>query len=471
MKTLRRVVAPLLSFALAFSPLSSAGAVSLYDGLKTSPTPTAPVVPIQPNIGLPVLGQAIPAIPTLPSIPTLDATVPQIPQLPTAPLAAQVPAAQTAAAPAAAALEAAGTQLRAAAPAQAQNALDTLFAGTPNAARATDEAGIVAHIGNAIGEYFGVLPRGQEPGVVVSKKKRPAVEGAPTDTEMEDNVKASPRTNPEREQIAIRMFEKAGAKYDAKTSAVTTPDFSRDGQVQVQEVKGWGGEAAHNIFVVKKGRPKNGQPERVIVITSHNDKVDVGDGVIDNWTGTTMVAHLYQSIKDKDTEATYIFAAFAREEEGLVGSKTWVRSLSPAQRALIESNINYDTIAIKGGGTNSWDNQSQDIGSDEVMLAMADTAVAEANKGRAAGDQLDLKRQSLNGGDADSSTFRRQRPPIPAMTIFSGPEELIFSIIHSAADNIGAFDFALYKNTYLVALAIIGWLDAHPVAPAAAPAS
>ena len=131
---------------------------------------------------------------------------------------------------------------------------------------------------------------------------------------------------------------------------------------------------------------------------------------------------------------------------------------------LIAANLNYDTIAIKGGGTNSWENNS-----DEVLLAAADAAVAEANKTRGGSDKLDLQRAQLNGGDADSSSFRRQRPPIPAMTVFSGPEDLIFSIIHSANDTFGAFDFGLYKNTYLVAMALINWLDGRPLA-AAAPA-
>lgn len=449
---------------LSLSPLSSAHAVSLYDGLKTRPAPTGPIIPVLPNTGL----TNIPgAIPTLPAIPNLNVAIPSVvdiaaatPAMPEAQPA--MPQAATPQASAIDGLQATGKALSSptpSAPAEAATALDQLFIGGAN----TSQASVAEYVGAAVSEYFGALAPGQEPGVVVAKKKHSGIDAAPTDDEMLTNVKSSSRSNPEREKIAIKLFEKGGATYDATASAVKTPDFTRDGQVQVQEVPGWDGSMSHNIFVVKKGHPKAGQPERVIVITSHNDKVDVGDGVIDNWTGTTMVAHLYASIKDVETEATYVFATFAREEEGLVGSKAWVRSLSPAQRAQIEGNVNYDTIAIKGGETNSWENNS-----DEVLLDAIDQAVAAANAKRGANEQLSLKRAHLDGGDADSSTFRNQRPPIPGMTIYSGPEDLVFSIIHSVNDNIGAFDFALYKNTYLVALALISWLDAHPLKAAPA---
>ncbi len=455
METLRRASASFIAAVLALSPLN-AGAVSLYDGIKTRPAVVAPVVPTQ---NLPVL----PQLPTgLSPITTLDASIPQLPTLPVENFAAISPAAQ---------LIAPAVQQTPAPLASLESTSAKLEAPGANQAAtldATFDAGIASHVGDAISEYFGVLAPGDEPGVVVSKKKTSGTQGAPTDLEMENNVKASPKTNPEREQIAIRMFQKGGAKYDPAASAAKQPDFNRDGEVQVQEVPGQDGSVSHNIFVVKKGTPKPGQKERIIVITSHNDKVEVGDGVIDNWTGTTMVSHLYQSIKDVKTEATYVFATFAREEEGLVGSKRFLRSLTPDQRALIEGNINYDTIAIKGGDTNSWDNDpgQGENHSDEVLLAAADAAVAQANKSRGPSEQLVLNRAHLNGGDADSSSFRWQRPPIPGMTIFSGPEDLVFSIIHSAADNIGAFDFALYKNTYLVALALISWLEAHPLAHA-----
>src|ERR1022692_600636 len=76
METLRRASASLIAAVLALAPLSTANAVSLYDGIKTRPAPTAPVVPAQ---NLPVLPQ-IPT--TLSPITTLDTTLPQIPSLP-----------------------------------------------------------------------------------------------------------------------------------------------------------------------------------------------------------------------------------------------------------------------------------------------------------------------------------------------------------------------------------------------------
>lgn len=46
-----------------------------------------------------------------------------------------------------------------------------------------------------------------------------------------------------------------------------------------------------------------------------------GHGTIDNWTGATMAVNLYQAMQDADTEATYIFMAFGRENDGLYAPK------------------------------------------------------------------------------------------------------------------------------------------------------
>lgn len=415
MKTLRQAFAALLAVVIVV-PASSAA--SLYRAL---------------------------ARPAAPPVATLAVAAPRLP-------AAAIPALGVAAVPAVA----------------VPGALQQAWVAAQTMASAGDNGGVAAqaslaelfdedHVRFAIGEYFGVLAPGEEPGVVVSHQVW--AQGAPGDDEMLGNVKESKKTNPEREAALIRIFVRNGAKYDPATAKVASPDFTRTDEVQLQEVLDRRGRPTgkHNIFVFKKGR----NPDRgIIVNSSHNDKVEAGDGVIDNWSGTTLVAHLHKTERDVETEAGRLYIAFAREEEGLLGSQYFLRSLTPQQRAKLEGDVNYDTIAIKGGGTNSWENNS-----DNVLLEAGDAAVAEANKTRGPQERLELVRDTLNGGDADSSSFRWQRPPIPAMTIYSGPEDLLFSIIHSARDNFGAFDFLLYKNTYQVAVALLHWLDAHPLAP------
>ena len=74
-----------------------------------------------------------------------------------------------------------------------------------------------------------------------------------------------------------------------------------------------------------------------------------------------------------------------------------------------------------------------------------------------------MKEDYLNGGDADSSTFRDAG--IPAVTIYGASQNVIFDIIHSENDNMAAFSLAHYKNAYLLVLEAIKSLDRAPLGP------
>jgi Zn-dependent M28 family amino/carboxypeptidase len=152
-------------------------------------------------------------------------------------------------------------------------------------------------------------------------------------------------------------------------------------------------------------------------------------------------------MRDLDTEATYVFAAFAREEEGLLGSEAYVRSLSKAQREKIDSMVNLDTLAVDG--TYSWKNNS----TQSLLDLVAETAARE---------KLAHSAEHLDGGDADSSTFRKAG--IAAMTLFGASQEVIFDIIHTVRDTMAVFSLPHYKNAYLLTLALLKALDRNPVA-------
>ena len=201
------------------------------------------------------------------------------------------------------------------------------------------------------------------------------------------------------------------------------------------------GRGRRNIMVVKPGRT-----DRVIVVGGHHDKVDSGRGTIDNGTGATLVANLYQALNGVETDATIVFIAFAREEEGLIGSRQYVRSLTREQRDKIDVMINLDTLAVDG--TFSWKNNS-------TRSVLDRFAQVSRESGHA------LSEERLNGGDADSSTFRDAG--IPAVTIYGASESVIFDIIHSERDTMGAFSLAHYKNAYLLVLEAIKSFDRTPL--------
>lgn len=264
------------------------------------------------------------------------------------------------------------------------------------------------------------FPDGKRP--TVAAGRAPAAEGVPDDGSLQSKMELSPLTNPEREAAVVELFRQAGAKPE---------------EIILQDA----GRGRSNIMVVKKGRT-----DRVVIVGAHHDKVSQGRGTIDNWTGTTMMINLYQGMRDVETDATYVFIGFAREEEGLIGSARHLESLSREQRSKVDAMVNLDTLAVDG--TFSWRKNERN----KQERAMLDLIKAVAQRAR-----LDHAEATLWGGDADSSTYLRAG--IPAMTVFGASQEVIFDIIHSERDNIAAFSFDHYKNALLLALELLKTLD------------
>jgi hypothetical protein len=267
----------------------------------------------------------------------------------------------------------------------------------------------------------GRLAPGQRLAVAQGAQGRARPEGVPTDEDLSKTVVLSPLTNPERERVVAELFKAAGAKAE---------------DIKTQDT----GRGTHNIYVVKKGRT-----DRVVVVGGHHDKVREGAGTIDNWTGATMVVNLYQALREIDTEATYVFIAFSREEEGLIGSDKYVESLTREQLKKIDYMLNLDTLGVDG--TFSWKN-----GSDKVLLARAMETARRTGK--------DLKELYLDGGDSDHTSFRRAG--VLGVMFFGASLDVIWDIIHSANDTIASFSLPHYANAYRLSLEFLKDLDAKP---------
>src|SRR5450432_1498653 len=63
-----------------------------------------------------------------------------------------------------------------------------------------------------------------------------------------------------------------------------------------------------------------GQSTSSIVVGGHFDFAEHGTGMVDDWSGTALLPSLYQALKSRPHQHTYVFVAFAAEERGLVGS-------------------------------------------------------------------------------------------------------------------------------------------------------
>ncbi len=87
-----------------------------------------------------------------------------------------------------------------------------------------------------------------------------------------------------------------------------------------------------------------GQTDSRILVTAHTDHVSAGDGTVDNWSGASMLANLYQSLRSSPRRHTFVFIGFTAEEGGLIGSRFYAKTLAPAQIAKISALVNMDSL-------------------------------------------------------------------------------------------------------------------------------
>ena len=196
-----------------------------------------------------------------------------------------------------------------------------------------------------------------------------------------------------------------------------------------------------------------GSSDSIIVVAAHFDHVDRGDGVVDNWSGASLLPSLYQAISGEPRRHTFIFAAFAGEEKGLVGSQFYVGSLSAEQLKRIDAMINLDTLGL---------------GPTKVWVSRSDRAMVSALVGFAR-----LVKSPLAGVDVDQVGMSDEEPfiarKIPAIMIHSVTQETL-NILHGPFDAIGAIHFDDYYETYRLLSGYLAFLD-NNLARASVPAA
>lgn len=185
-----------------------------------------------------------------------------------------------------------------------------------------------------------------------------------------------------------------------------------------------------------------GSTDSLIVVGAHFDHVNAGDGVIDNWSGASMLPSLYEALKTEPRKHTFIFVAFAGEEKGLVGSRFYVNNLTPDQLKRIDAMVNMDTLAL---------------GPTEVWASRSDQKLVSALHGMALALKLPLTGVNVDGvGVSDEESFIHRK--IPTITIHSLTKETI-RVLHNSRDNYGAVHFDDYYSTYRLLSGYLVLLD------------
>jgi Peptidase family M28 len=238
---------------------------------------------------------------------------------------------------------------------------------------------------------------------------------------VEVRLKAFVLKNGDREKELKALFHEAGCEGD---------------QLSEQAVKHL---KEPNVICTLPGRTN-----AVILVGAHYDHVDLGDGVVDNWSGASLLPSFLQVLKTQTRTHTYVFIGFSGEEKGLVGSEYYARQLTPAQRANIEAMINLDTLGL--GPTEVW------VSHGDKRLVMALNAVAQATN-------LPLTGMNVDGvGSSDSESFAKLK--VPSMTVHSVTQNTL-RVLHSTRDKLDAVRMDDYYGSYRLLTGYLTFLDSY----------
>lgn len=191
-----------------------------------------------------------------------------------------------------------------------------------------------------------------------------------------------------------------------------------------------------------------GASDRTIIVGAHYDHIARGEGVIDNWTGASLLPSLYQGLKRLPRKHTFVFVAFADEESGLIGSSFYADHLSKEQRSKVDAMVNMDSLGL--GPTEVWASRA------DKTLVSAIVFVAQQEKVPVTGMNVD------GVGNTDSESFAKYK--IPRITLHTITTKS-WSILHSADDNMKALKWNDYLDSYRLIADYLAALDPYLPAP------
>lgn len=224
----------------------------------------------------------------------------------------------------------------------------------------------------------------------------------------------------DREQTLYELFESAGCK---------------DAMLDEQPVKG---SRTPNIVCTLAGT----EGTRVVV-GAHYDKVSAGHGVIDNWSGASLLPSLFESLHGKPRRQTFVFIGFTDEEKGLVGSRYYVGHLTKEDKTKILAMVNIDSLGLSD--TKIWLSRA------DKHLANGVAAVAHATNLPIG--VVDVERV----GESDSRPFLDAH--IPVIDFHSITQET-FRVLHSSKDAFPALKMKEYVDSCNLLEAYLPYLDA-----------
>ncbi len=257
---------------------------------------------------------------------------------------------------------------------------------------------------------------------------------------IEARLKTFKQDNREREAVLRELFTEAGCG----------PGTLRE--IPVKH------EKAPNVLCILPG-----STDSLIVVGAHFDHVSEGDGVVDNWSGASLLPSLLQSTAIEPRKHTYIFIGFTGEEDGLVGSEAYAESLTKEERAKIKAMVDIDSIGLSF--TRVWVTRSDKNLTMELarMSQLLKLSVAEEDADQLVGSAAPpppLRPGRMprvrRGPAADSFSFESYK--IPVLMIHSLTRETL-PVLHSSKDTLSAIHLDDYYDTYKLLVGYLADLD------------
>ena len=185
-----------------------------------------------------------------------------------------------------------------------------------------------------------------------------------------------------------------------------------------------------------------GNTDSIVVIGAHFDHVDAGDGVVDNWTGASLLPSLYQALSARPRRHTFYFVAFAGEEKGLVGSRFYVKNLAAPELARVRAMVNMDTLGL--GPTEVWASRS-----DPGLVGLLNTLAHAMN--------LPLTGVNVDEvGESDEESFIKRKTPV---IVIHSLTQATIPLLHSPKDKYEAIHQQDYYDSYRLLSAFLALLD------------
>ena len=240
-------------------------------------------------------------------------------------------------------------------------------------------------------------------------------------TELRSPLEVIPDQNPARAQELIRLFQVRGCEEPHLT------------QQQFHKKK------PPNIVCTVPG-----ETDEEIVVGAHFDAVPGSVGALDNWAGAAMLPSLYSAVASRPRRFTYVFIGFSAEEEGLVGSRAFVKEMSKERRARVRAMINLDCMGA---------------GSTKIGLSRSDEGLSRAFLAVAGSMKIPAEPMSYDKvGRSDHESFRRAK--IPVLTLHSLTSEIL-PVIHTKKDLPELIRAQDYFQAYKLVSAYLVYLQDH----------